>query len=380
MKHSNRLLYSLLSLQGLSLIGSRITSIAVGIWVVLETGSVTPLLMISLFHELPLLLLGTGIGWVVDRWKRKTAIIVGDIGQAICTVILITCLVFGSFELWYLYFIVSIQGIFAALQSTATAALIPLMTDDSQLDRANSAKEMLFPLAGVISPFIAGMLIEPIGLIGIVIIDAVSFAICIGVTVFLPLPEIKNSVSNKHDEKPWVEAVQGYRYIWKHKPLLYLFLYFALWDFILNGPLELAIPFFISITESNDVMSWLLSVMNAGALAGAILAVTWGDFRYKIKFIFIGSILTSSMFVLVGGSQHVWVMAMALFLLMLPLAMTGALFSSLLQRNTPQAMHGRIFAAYGQLTALTAPCLFSLRAPWSIECLNPLCKRKGGRG
>jgi MFS transporter, DHA3 family, macrolide efflux protein len=259
-------------------------------------------------------------------------------------------------------------------QSSATAATIPLMVNDERLDRINSVKELLFPLAGVVSPFIAGMLYEPIGLVGILMIDIVSLFICTGAILFLSWPELKKSNAEKNDL--WKEAIQGYQFLWKYKPLLYLFLYFAWWNFILNGPLELAVPYFLLKAGSESGMSILLGIMNAGALTGAAAAVWWGHFRNKINFIFAGSLLTSTMFIVVGLSPRISVMAIAIFLLMLPLAMTGSLFSSLLQRKVPLSMQGRVFTAHAQLSAVTAPLSFLITGPLVDRWLEPTIKHR----
>ncbi|OXL83769.1 hypothetical protein BCV73_12215 [Paenibacillus sp. SSG-1] len=367
---SKALPYVFFGLQGFSMLGSRMTSIAIGLKLFHETGQSTPLLLLALFNELPLLFLGGWIGIAADRWKRKTAIIAGDTGQAVCTLLLVICLMNIHSTLWPVYVIAAVQGFFVALQSTATSAMIPLMVRDEELDRINAMKELLFPLAGVIAPSLTGLLYEPYGISIILAADLFTFLIGTGVVAFLPLPEMK------HEERPlekiriWNDAIQGFRFLWQNKPLLYLLLYFGWWNFILNGPLELAIPFFLQRTGSSDALTLLLGAMNAGALAGAAAAVWWGHFRYKIRFIFSGSILTSLMFVLLGTSTHVIVLGAAVFLLMLPLAMTGALFYSILQRKTPLSLQGRVFAAYGQLCALMAPMSFLITGPMADQWLE----------
>lgn len=73
MIESKKIIYWFLGLQGFSLIGSRITAIAVGIWLMKETGKVTPLLLVSLFNELPILFFGTWIGldWPLTDGNEK---------------------------------------------------------------------------------------------------------------------------------------------------------------------------------------------------------------------------------------------------------------------------------------------------------------------
>lgn len=130
-------------------------------------------------------------------------------------------------------------------------------------------------------------------------------------------------------------------------------------------------PYFLLKAGSESGMSILLGIMNAGALTGAAAAVWWGHFRNKINFIFAGSLLTSTMFIVVGVSPQIWVMAIAIFLLMLPLAMTGSLFSSLLQRKVPLSIQGRVFTAHAQLSAVTAPLSFLITGPLVDRWLEP---------
>ncbi|OZB98923.1 MFS transporter [Paenibacillus sp. XY044] len=369
---SKSLPYVFFGLQGLSMLGSRMTSIAIGLKLFHETGQSSPLLLLSLFNELPLLFLGGLIGIAADRWKRKTAIIAGDTGQAVCTLLLVVCLVNEHFILLPIYGIAAVQGLYMALQSSATSAMIPLMVRDEELDRVNAMRELLFPLAGVIAPSLTGVLYESYGLSIILTVDLLTFLVGTGAIALLPLPEMKQEKKQGEESRIWGDAVQGFRFLWAHKPLLYLLLYFGWWNFVLNGPLELAIPYFLQRTGSGGSTTILLGAMNAGALAGAAAAVWWGHFRHKIRFIFAGSILTSLMFVLLGTSRQTVMLGAAAFLLMLPLAMTGALFFSILQRKTPLALQGRVFAAYGQLCAVTAPMSFLVTGPLADQWLETL--------
>lgn len=77
------------------------------------------------------------------------------------------------------------------------------------------------------------------------------------------------------------------------------------------------------------------------------------------------------MFIFLGLNENVWLMAGTIFLLMLPLAMTGALFTSLIQRKTPLHMLGRIFVVFGQLSALSAPLSFLVTGPIVDGWLEP---------
>jgi DHA3 family macrolide efflux protein-like MFS transporter len=151
-------------------------------------------------------------------------------------------------------------------------------------------------------------------------------------------------------------------------------LFFTWWNFLLNGPLELAIPFILHRSNSDLALSWLLGFMNAGALAGALITVCGLTFRRRLVPMFAGVLLTSSMFIVFGMSSNVWIMGISLTLLMPPLAMTGSLFTSLIQINVPSAYQGRVFAAVGQLAAISAPLSFLITGPLVDNWLEPIMR------
>jgi hypothetical protein len=57
-----------------SLIGSRMTGIAVGIKVFQDTGNTAPLLIAAFFAELPGMIAGSFTGLLADRWDRRVVI------------------------------------------------------------------------------------------------------------------------------------------------------------------------------------------------------------------------------------------------------------------------------------------------------------------
>lgn len=126
--NNRRLITPLLLTQGISLIGSRMTGIAIGIWLFQTTGKATYLLLIPFFNEIPSLLTGHLIGVYVDKWNKKYAMILGDFGQAIGTVILLITLQTIGFKPSILYSVVAFQGIFGMMQTTAADALVKSIT------------------------------------------------------------------------------------------------------------------------------------------------------------------------------------------------------------------------------------------------------------
>src|SRR5690606_34767833 len=102
--------YVLIITQIFSLIGSRMTGVAIGIKVFADTGDSSPLLIAAFFAELPGMLGNSLTGFIADRLDRRRVIMLGDAGQALATGLLMISFLTGSFQLWHLYVMMLFTG------------------------------------------------------------------------------------------------------------------------------------------------------------------------------------------------------------------------------------------------------------------------------
>src|SRR6266508_2598594 len=187
MKKSNTF-YALIATQTVSLIGSRMTSIGVGIWVFAETGKTAPLLLTSFFNELPGMLAGSLAGVIVDRWNRRWVMILSDAGQAVGSVLLMISFLSGRFEVWHLYVVAFLQGVFATFQGPAERAATTMLVPDHGRERATAIKETSFPLAAIVAPVFTGLLSTGIGIAGIIFIDLFTFLMAVIFLLMINIP------------------------------------------------------------------------------------------------------------------------------------------------------------------------------------------------
>lgn len=162
-----RTFYTLILTQALSLIGSRISNLAVGIWVFNQTGNATPLALVSFFTVIPGVLASSISGAMTDRWDRRYILALADAGQAVGTSLLLLSLLTGSFQLWHLYTVTFIGAIFGVFQQPAFQASVTMLIPDEQRDRANAIQQLTGPVAGMVAPAIAGFTFALIGVVGV---------------------------------------------------------------------------------------------------------------------------------------------------------------------------------------------------------------------
>jgi MFS family permease len=354
------------------LIGSRMTGIGLGVWLFKNTGDTSPLLLMAFFGELPAMLGSSLAGVLVDRWDRRRVLMLADAGQAAGSLLLLFSFLSGRFQAWHLYLIVLIQGVFVTFQGPAEEAAITMLVPETHRERANAIKEMAFPLAGVIAPGLAGVLYVLVGVSGIILIDLATFLVAVAAVTLIHIPRPKRTKESLDVQGSlWREMLGGFRYLEQRGALLALVLYTMATNFLLNGPLELTIPYMITVTGSEAVMGSILAVMNLGALAGAALIAAWGGTRPRIHTIFPSMLVTGLMFLVYGMARTPWVLGAALFILMIPLPLSQALIVSILQLKTPPDMQGRIFAVVRQLGFLGATASFLLVGPLVDRVLEP---------
>ena len=370
--------YLLVVTQTLSLVGSRMTSVGLGIWLFATTGNTTPLLLAAFFNELAPMLGGGLAGVLVDRWNRRRVLLLADTGQAAGTLLLLASFLSGRFELWHLYLVVFLQGAFAALQQPARDASTTLLVPDGRRERANAIKEMAFPLAGVAAPVLAGLLYAAAGVQGIIAVDLVTFIIAVVAVAMVAIPQPAATGEGAQDRgSVWQEMQGAIRFLRLRRPLLLLLLYGTVTNFLLNGPLGLAIPFLLTATGSETLLGGLLGLSSLGALAGAGLLALWGGTRPRIHTLMPGMLLTGSMFLLLAIGRSPLLLGAALFLLFAPLPIGNALVFSLLQLKAPPDMQGRLFALNAQLGYVGATLSFLLVGPLVDRLLEPAVGRGG---
>lgn len=365
--------YALAATQLFSLIGSRLSGVTIGLWLYAHTGATSPLLTAAFFAEFPAMALGSFTGLLADRWDKRHIIMLGDAGQAVGTGLLLFTIASGRFALWHLYAVMLLQGAFLAVQRPASESAITLLAPDSLRDRANGLMQMGFPLAGFIAPVLAGLLYRSIGLMGVLMIDLITFVAAIAIVRRLAVPHaIVEGALNASFSAHWRALWAGWRWLVQQRGLLGLAILIALVDFLTNGPLEMAIPYFSATTRDARAVGFLLGAMSLGALAGAATIAIVGQVRRRIRTILVGYLFLGALFLLFGiARQPLW-LGIAVFALMFPLPMVGAVFSSIIQAKAPLALQGRVFAATGQAFVLGTPLSFLLTGVLVDRVFEPL--------
>ncbi len=372
-KQSLRTFYIILLTQTISLIGSRMTGLAVGIRVFKDTESVTPLAMVAFFSALPTVLSAGVAGVLADRWDRRKVMAVADAGQAAATLFLLTVFVTGVFEVWHLYVVAVVEAAFGIFQAPAFQASITMLIPDDQRDRANAIQQLTGPASGIVAPVLAGLLFAVVGAAGVMVIDLVTFlfAIVVILLVHIPRPVVTEEGQATAGLSVWKQAFVGFNYLRTKGMLLWLVFAATMANFLIGGALIYNTPYILTITGSEATLGLLLGVMSAGPLVGGIIMSVWGGTNPRIHTILPGIALEGVFLIIYGMTRSPLAMGMALFFVLFPVPIINASFMSLLQIKIPPDLQGRVFSAVLQLAMLLNPLTYLIAGPLADKVFEP---------
>jgi MFS family permease len=346
--------------QVVSNIGSGLTSFGLGLWVFLETGSATQLALIVLAARLPMLLISPFAGALIDRWDRRTAMIVADAGAAAGTLATVLLLASGRLEIWHLYVTLSFSGVFGAFQFPAYSAATTLLVPTAQYSRAAGMVQLAGSVSLVAAPTLAAVLIVSTGLTAIFVIDFLSFLVAVVILVAVRFPEPVRSEPPKRGMRPLLgEARSGFSFVARHRGLLVLLLTFSVVNFAFSFMSVLLIPLLLSVTSETTAGS-VVSISGFGLVAGSLLMASWGGPQDRVGGLFVAIGGMGLGFAVAGMAPDVgWILAgISLIHIVHPIA--GSLSQAIWQTKVPPELQGRVFAVRQVLAIAAAPVAFVL--------------------
>ncbi len=343
--------------QVVSLLGSGLTTFALGLWVLRGTDSITHYTLIAVIAGLPGLLLAPFAGALVDRWDRKTVLIVSDLGAGLITLGIGTLFYFDSLQIWHIYIAAALNAILASFQWPAFVAAITMIVPRSQFGRVNGMLQ--FGQAGttIAAPAIAGFLMVFVELWGVIIID---FVTCLFAVMMLAFAKIPNPPRSKEGERHrgslFKEAMSGWTFIKERPGLRYLLWYFAATNLVTSLCGIAIVPMVMRFTDNSQTSAGTLwSMVGIGTLLGGMYMTATGGPKKKINGVLGMGLFYGFFIVLAAVTTNLWVVAIAILLWHTAIPITNACSTAIWQAKTPADMQGRVFSMRRLLAQFTVP-------------------------
>jgi MFS family permease len=222
------------------------------------------------FAAFPLLGLAAGV-WV-DRWSRRTTMLVADVVRALALAT-IPLAAFGH-ALGYaqLLAVAACVGVASVFFDVAYQSLVPSLVERDELERANSRLQLSESVAQIAGNGLAGALIAAVGAAVTVVVDAASYAVSVVTLAALRVDEPHREQRAERAAPFLAEMREGIAVVLASPALVRIAGATATSNLGISMMIAVGLLYFYRVLHlSPAVVGVLLAVSNLG-FAGALLA------------------------------------------------------------------------------------------------------------
>ena len=149
-------------------------------WLVLKlTGSGTDVGVATAAQFVPVLLLGGWAGVVADRFDNRTAVTAVQVFLGVQAAVLAAVVLAGVVEMWMVYVLAVMQGVGTAFDAPTRQSFLGELVGDAELTNAVALNGVLFQMARIVGPVLAGLLIDNVSIGACFAVNAASYVVVI---------------------------------------------------------------------------------------------------------------------------------------------------------------------------------------------------------
>jgi MFS family permease len=355
--------------QATSLIGTWMQSAAQA-WLILKlTNSSMMLGVVSFANYLPVLLMTTFAGVVVDRVDRRRLITATQILLMLSAMVLAALTWLGVVRPIHVIALAAFNGIVSSFDMPGRQAFVVKMVNLEDLSNAIALNSLIVNGARVVGPAVAGLLIAAVGTATCFFLNGLSYLAVIWSLLAMTLAA--EEIHAKHTSM--LERLrEGFSYVRHHKPTLYLLLLSAVANGIASQYAVL-VPIFahnILHGEARDY-GFLMAAQGMGAMVGAfILATRVGDARELSWMLGLGLLLMAVATSIFSLSPWLGLSLAAQALTGMGLIGSRTTTNTLLQISVPDELRGRVMSFF-TLSAIGMLPFGALGVGFAGEHLSP---------
>ncbi|MHA2121159.1 MAG: MFS transporter [Promethearchaeota archaeon] len=341
-----------------SVLGSSITQFAIIWWITETTGSTILLSIASFLYILPMTIVISVAGVLIDRWNRKKIIIVVDSLQACVMVIVI--LLF-SFNLAGPILIIAINGILGFFQGfhiPTVSAIVPTMVPKEKLSRMNGINFFFSSFMQIIGPVLGATFYSFMPINVILWIDPLTFLIALVPLLLTKIPLVKKEESSAKKHSFLKDFADGYRTL-KLIPTVFMMLLVSMFINFLLRPWGPLMPYFIKFDHGGTAshLALVFAFMNGGMLLGALVSSIKKKWKHGTFIYFFGELLLMISYGIIAISPYRYFLLMSfaalIFGLVVPIINT--IYLTMMQLKVPSDKMGRVSSIDWAISSAISP-------------------------
>ena len=332
---------------------SRWIEITVVGWVIVEATGSPFLVSLGVFARLaPFVVAGPIGGAMADRVNQVWFIRITSLGRVLIAILLALALFTIGSNLWMIYTLTAIGGLFASAVIPALRALYADLVPERDLTSALGFESIAFTISLIAGPIIAGALLPFIGAPLMFVGTTISYSFAV-VAMFFVSPSLVNAARNIKNEEGGEESrpglvksiAEGFLVARSRPIIVAVFAVIVTAEGFAFAFLHL-IPIFATdiLGGGAGTLGALWSFQGAGELAGSMLIVGWLGKRISSpgKALLIAVSASMLIGIPLGLSSRLPLTIFLLFSLGVSASMFSVMQSNVILLTTPAKLRGRL--------------------------------------
>ncbi len=330
--------------QMVSLTGTWMQNVAQG-WLVLQlTNSPFLLGIINAIAALPILLFSVWGGTVADRMGKRNLIICTQALSMILAFIMGILFSLHIIEFWHIALLAGLIGLVNAFDMPARHSFVIEMVGKADLSNAIALNSMIFNIARIIGPIVAGFVVGAWGVGTCFYINGFSFLAVLAGLLFMKgdfTPKNSNH-SSLHDS-----TMDGARYVWQNRKIRNLIILVSV-SSLFGVSYMVLMPVFARdiLNIGAKGLGVLLSAIGIGALLSSLSLTIFSHSDHSNRLVSLGGIVLGISLIVFGFSKSVNISLLALVGVGWGIVTQTTTINNLLQKETPDELRGRVMGFY----------------------------------
>lgn len=343
---------------------------AVTFWVYLETKSVVATSVMAGVYLTTIALSGFFLGSLVDRYKKKTAMLL----SSGCSLLLyaITCGVYiatpahiftdpASPRLWILIVLTLLGAIAGNMRSIALSTLVTILIPEESRDRANGMVGSANGIAFLAASIFSGLAVGFLGMFW-VLVCAIGFTALVIVhiaTISIPEAHVFHAAIHTVDQIDIRGTIRAIQLV----PGLFGLIFFHTFNNFLGGVFMSLMDAYGLLLVSVQVWGALWGFLSLGFIIGGLVVARLGLGRSPLRTLFLTNIVMWMICAVFTLQASIVLLTAGMFIYLCLIPVVEAAEQTILQKVIPPERQGRVFGFAQSIEQAASPITAFLIGP-----------------
>lgn len=350
--------------QAFSILGSSAVQFSIIWWITSTTGSALAITIASVVGLLPQAVIGPFAGVWIDRFNRKTIMMVADSIVALGSLILFILCFFGTPSLWVVYVVLFIRALGETFHKPSLSTIIPQLVPEEELTKAGGLGQLVSSACSIAGPMLGALLMSITTLQVAMLVDIVGAVLAVLTLSIVKVAKPSSATGEKI--KVLDDMKKGFASIKQNKPLMRIFIPFLLTTIIFT-PTGTMLPLMVKNYFGGGAWhSGLVQIVfSIGMLLMAGVVGVLGGMKKQFLLISVAIVTLGVTAMLCGlvPSTMFWLFCVCVFVIGGCAMCFNIPFNAYVQKSIPEESLGKVMSLMTSVLSFTAPVGMFIAGP-----------------